>query len=136
MPHTSGRKSHAQIIDEVFRKTHTRENTQPVNEIAGEVMVKLEVQKATSAMKIEMAEKLVEAQKEMEAMDKKLSKAKEDKEAVERKLSEAKMDMEVIIVGRVKAGVQAYLESLDITFDAYTKSGQINNCVVHKNYFC
>ncbi|KAM3324072.1 hypothetical protein P3S67_005223 [Capsicum chacoense] len=52
MPHTSGRKSHAQIIDEmikknsglkstrisVFGKTHTRENTQPVNEIAGKVM--------------------------------------------------------------------------------------------------
>ncbi|KAM3344331.1 hypothetical protein P3S68_026423 [Capsicum galapagoense] len=60
----------------------------------------------------------------MEAMDKKLSEAKEDKEVVERKLLEAKMDMEVIIADKVKAGVQAYLESLGITIDAYTKSGQ------------
>ncbi|XP_015164012.1 uncharacterized protein [Solanum tuberosum] len=53
MPHTSGRERHSQIIDdmtkmnngvkptsiEVFKKTHIRENKQPVNEIAGEVMV-------------------------------------------------------------------------------------------------
>ncbi|KAL3326065.1 hypothetical protein AABB24_036992 [Solanum stoloniferum] len=53
MPHTSRRKSHSQIIDdttkmnngvkttriEVFKKTHIRVNKQPVNEIAGEVMV-------------------------------------------------------------------------------------------------
>ncbi|PHT75735.1 hypothetical protein T459_19257 [Capsicum annuum] len=93
--------------------------------------VELEVQKATSAMKIEMAEKLAEAQKEMKAMDKKLSEAKEeakkDKEAVERKLSEAKIDMEVIITDKVKAGVQAYLESLCITIDVNTKSGQISD---------
>ncbi|KAM3250841.1 hypothetical protein P3L10_004911 [Capsicum annuum] len=55
-------------------------------------------------MKIEMVKKLVEAKKEMEAMDKKLSEAKEDKEAAERKLSEAKMDMEEIIADKVKVG--------------------------------
>lgn len=93
--------------------------------------VELEVQKATSTMKIEMVEKLSEAQKEMEAMDKKLSKAKEeakeDKEAMERKLLEAKMGMEVIIADKVKAGVQAYLESLGITIDANIKSGQVSD---------
>ncbi|KAH0742876.1 hypothetical protein KY290_030869 [Solanum tuberosum] len=115
---------------EVFKKTHIRANKQPVNEIAGEVMVypelnvpgsapndvysqvmgsdthgivrtlgkgaspslvygpvykrsqaekrdfdtrvEMEVQKATSAMKIEMTEKMYEAKKEMEAMDKKV----------------------------------------------------------------
>ncbi|XP_060172748.1 uncharacterized protein LOC132603631 isoform X1 [Lycium barbarum] len=56
MPHTSGRKSLAQIIDdmtkentgvkptriEVWKKTHTRENKQPVNDIAGEVMKQMD----------------------------------------------------------------------------------------------
>ncbi|KAM3221540.1 putative protein isoform X2 [Capsicum annuum] len=189
MPHTSGRKSHAQIIDEMTKKNSgvkpTRIEKQmddiaevypelnipgsAPNDVYSKVMgpdthgivrtlgkgaapslvygpvykraqaekrdfdarVELEVQKATSAMKIEMAEKLAEAQKEMKAMDKKLSEAKEeakkDKEAVERKLSEAKIDMEVIITDKVKAGVQAYLESLCITIDVNTKSGQISD---------
>ncbi|KAL3332475.1 hypothetical protein AABB24_032842 [Solanum stoloniferum] len=53
MPHTSGRKSHSQIINdmtkmnngvkptrtEVFKKTHIRANKQPVNEIAGEMVL-------------------------------------------------------------------------------------------------
>ncbi|KAF3639757.1 putative triacylglycerol lipase 1-like [Capsicum annuum] len=90
--------------------------------------VELEVQKATSAMKIEMAEKWTKAQKEMKAMNKKLSEAKEeakkDKKAVERKLSEANMNMKLIIADKVKTGVQAYLESLGITIDANTKSRQ------------
>ncbi|KAM3246796.1 hypothetical protein P3L10_008563 [Capsicum annuum] len=189
MPHTSGRKSHAQIIDEMTKKnggvkpTRIQKQMDDIaevypelnipgsasNDVYSKVMgpdthgivrtlgngaapsfvygpvykrsqaekrdsdarVELEVQKATSAMNIEMAEKLAEAQKEMEAMDKKLSEAKEeakeDKEAVERKLSEAKMDMEVIIADKVKEGVQAYLESLGITIDAYTKSGQVSD---------
>ncbi|KAH0716565.1 hypothetical protein KY290_012722 [Solanum tuberosum] len=206
MPHTSGRKSHSQIIDdmtkmnnavkptriEVFKKTHIRANKEPVNEIAGEVMkqmddlaevypelnvpgsapndvysqvmgsdthgivrtlgkgaspslvygpvykrsqtekrdfdtrVEMEVPKATSAMKIEMTEKMYEAKKEMEAMDKNLlevkEEAKENNEVMERKLSEAKMDMEEIIVDKVKEGIQAYVESLGINIDANLKS--------------
>ncbi|KAH0646565.1 hypothetical protein KY284_034449 [Solanum tuberosum] len=209
MPHTSGRKSHSQIIDdmtmmnngvkptriEVFKKTHIRANKQPVNEIAGEVMkqmddlaevypefnvpgsapndvyaqvmgsdthgivrtlgkgaspslvygpvykrsqaekrdfdsrVEMEVQKATSAMKIEMTEKMYEAKKEMEAMDKKLleakEEAKENNEVMERKLLEAKMDMEEIIADKVKEGIQAYVESLGINIDANLKSEQV-----------
>ncbi|KAM3250415.1 putative protein isoform X3 [Capsicum chacoense] len=93
--------------------------------------VELEVQKATSAMKIEMAEKWTKAQKEMKAMNKKLSEAKEeakkDKKAVERKLSEANMNMKLIIADKVKTGVQAYLESLGITIDANTKSRQVSD---------
>nr|XP_009796880.1 PREDICTED: uncharacterized protein LOC104243398 [Nicotiana sylvestris]XP_016439204.1 PREDICTED: uncharacterized protein LOC107765113 [Nicotiana tabacum] len=55
MSHTSGRKSHSQIIDnmtkkngikptriEVFKETHSRKNDQPVNEIAGEVMKQID----------------------------------------------------------------------------------------------
>ncbi|KAH0696207.1 hypothetical protein KY290_011030 [Solanum tuberosum] len=209
MPHTSGRKSHSQIIDdmtkmnnavkptriEVFKKTHIRANKEPVNEIAGEVMkqmddlaevypelnvpgsapndvysqvmgsdthgivrtlgkgaspslvygpvykrsqtekrdfdtrVEMEVPKATSAMKIEMTEKMYEAKKEMEAMDKNLlevkEEAKENNEVMERKLSEAKMDMEEIIVDKVKEGIQAYVESLGINIDANLKSEQV-----------
>ncbi|KAH0748291.1 hypothetical protein KY290_027523 [Solanum tuberosum] len=206
MPHTSGRERHSQIIDdmtkmnngvkptsiEVFKKTHIRENKQPVNEIAGEVMkqmddlaevypelnvpgsapndvysqvmgsdthgivrtlgkraypslvygpvykrsqaekrdfdtrVEMELQKATSAMKIEMTEKMYDAKKEMEAMDKKFLEAKEEvkenNEVMERKLSEAKMDMEEIIADKVKEGIQAYVESLGINIDANIKS--------------
>ena len=77
--------------------------------------VEIEVQKATSAMKIQMTEKMYEAKKEMEWMDKKLLEAKEEakeiNEAIERKLSEAKRDMEEIIADKVKDGIQAYLES-------------------------
>ncbi|WMV46191.1 hypothetical protein MTR67_039576 [Solanum verrucosum] len=72
--------------------------------------VEMEVQKATSAMKIEMTEKMYEAKKEMEAMDKKLleakEEAKENNEVMERKLSEAKMDMEEITADKVKEGIQ------------------------------
>nr|XP_009794365.1 PREDICTED: uncharacterized protein LOC104241144 [Nicotiana sylvestris] len=55
MPHTSERKSHSQIIDdmtkkngvkpsriEVFKETHTRKNKQPVNEIADETMKEMD----------------------------------------------------------------------------------------------
>ncbi|KAH0671245.1 hypothetical protein KY285_023581 [Solanum tuberosum] len=53
MPHTSGRKSHSQIINdmnngvkptriEVFKQTHIRANKQQVNEIAGEVMKQMD----------------------------------------------------------------------------------------------
>lgn len=51
MPHTSGRKSYSQIIDnmtkekgvkptriDVFKKTHTKKNNEPINEKASEVM--------------------------------------------------------------------------------------------------
>ncbi|XP_006355178.1 uncharacterized protein [Solanum tuberosum] len=51
MPHTSGRKSYSQIIDnmtkekgvkptriDVFKKTHTKKNNEPINEEASEVM--------------------------------------------------------------------------------------------------
>ncbi|KAH0636392.1 hypothetical protein KY290_036835 [Solanum tuberosum] len=206
MPHTSGRKSHSQIIDnmnngvkptriEVLKKTHIRANKEPVNEIVGEVMkqmddlaevypelnvpgsapndvysqvmgsdthgivrtlgkgaspslvygpvykrsqaekrdfdtrVEMEVQKATSSMKIEMTEKMYEAKREMEAMDKKLleakEEAKENNEVMERKLSDAKMDMEEIIADKVKEGIQAYVESLGINIDANLKSEQV-----------
>ncbi|XP_006359601.1 uncharacterized protein [Solanum tuberosum] len=88
--------------------------------------VEMEVQKATSAKKIEMTEKMYEAKKEMEAMDKKLLEAKEEtkenKEVMERTLSEAKMDMEEIIEDKVKEGIQAYVESLGINIDANLKS--------------
>lgn len=91
--------------------------------------VEMEVQKATSAMKIEMTEKMYEAKKEMEAMDKKLleakEEAKENNEVMERKLSEAKMDMEEIIADKVKEGIQAYVESLGINIDANLKSEQV-----------
>ncbi|KAG5631860.1 hypothetical protein H5410_003577 [Solanum commersonii] len=75
--------------------------------------VEMEVQKTTSAMKIEMTEKMYEAKKEKEVMDKKLLEAKEDakenNEVMERKLSEEKMDMEEIIADKVKEGIQAYV---------------------------
>ncbi|KAH0657523.1 hypothetical protein KY289_026271 [Solanum tuberosum] len=91
--------------------------------------VEMEVQKATSAMKIEMTEKMYEAKKEMEAMDKKLleekEEAKENNEVMERKLSKAKMDMEEIIADKVKEGIQAYVESLGINIDANLKSEQV-----------
>uniref|UniRef100_M1BFN3 Leucine-rich repeat resistance protein n=1 Tax=Solanum tuberosum TaxID=4113 RepID=M1BFN3_SOLTU len=91
--------------------------------------VEMEVQKATSAMKIEMTEKMYEAKKEMEAMDKKLleakEEAKENNEVMERKLLEAKMDMEEIIADKVKEGIQAYVESLGINIDANLKSKQV-----------
>ncbi|WMV09177.1 hypothetical protein MTR67_002562 [Solanum verrucosum] len=68
--------------------------------------VEMEVQKATSAMKIEMTKKMYEAKKEMEVMDKKFlevkEEAKENNEVMERKLSEAKMDLEEIIADKVK----------------------------------
>nr|XP_016449706.1 PREDICTED: uncharacterized protein LOC107774628 isoform X1 [Nicotiana tabacum]XP_016449707.1 PREDICTED: uncharacterized protein LOC107774628 isoform X1 [Nicotiana tabacum] len=155
MPHTSGRKSHSQIIDnmtkkngvkpsriEVFKETRTRKNKQPINEIANETMkemdelakvypelnipgsapndvyaqvmgsdthenvrtlgkgaapsfvygpaykrsqaeqrefdrrVEIEVEKATSAIRIEMEEKLSEANEKIEAKEKKLFEAK------------------------------------------------------------
>ncbi|XP_006359988.1 uncharacterized protein [Solanum tuberosum] len=89
----------------------------------------MDVQKATSSMKIEMTEKMYEAKKEMEAMDKKLleakEEAKENNEVMERKLSEAKMDMEEIIADKVKEGIQAYVESLGINIDANLKSEQV-----------
>ncbi|KAL3365440.1 hypothetical protein AABB24_010530 [Solanum stoloniferum] len=91
--------------------------------------VEMEVQKATSTMKIEMTEKMYEAKKEMEAMDKKLleakEEAKENNEVMERKLSETKMDMEEIIADKVKEGIQAYVESLGINIDANLKSEQV-----------
>ncbi|KAH0669606.1 hypothetical protein KY285_023769 [Solanum tuberosum] len=91
--------------------------------------VQMEVQKATSAMKIEMIEKMYEAKKEMEAMDKKLLEAKEEtkenKEVMERKLSKAKMDMEEIIEDKVKEEIQAYVESLGINIDANLKSEHV-----------
>ncbi|KAK6777590.1 hypothetical protein RDI58_024308 [Solanum bulbocastanum] len=81
--------------------------------------VEMKVQKATSAMKIEM-----------EAMDKKLlevnEEAKENNEVMERKLSEAKMDMEEIIAEKVKEGIQAYVRSLGINIDPNLKSEQAN----------
>ncbi|KAG5575701.1 hypothetical protein H5410_055835 [Solanum commersonii] len=56
--------------------------------------VEMEVQKATSARKIEMTEKTYEAKKEMEVTDKKLleakEEAKENNEVMERKLSKQK----------------------------------------------
>ncbi|KAK6789663.1 hypothetical protein RDI58_013463 [Solanum bulbocastanum] len=80
--------------------------------------VEMEVQKATSAMKIEM-----------ESMDKKLleakEEAKENNEVMERKLSEAKMDMEEIIAEKVKEGIQAYVQSLGINIDVNLKSEQV-----------
>ncbi|KAK6789469.1 hypothetical protein RDI58_013269 [Solanum bulbocastanum] len=80
--------------------------------------VEMEVQKDTSAMKIEM-----------EAMDKKLLEAKEEEkennEVMERKLLEAKMDMEEIIAEKVKEGIQAYVQSLGINIDANLKSEQV-----------
>ncbi|KAK6789534.1 hypothetical protein RDI58_013334 [Solanum bulbocastanum] len=80
--------------------------------------VEMEVQKATSAMKIEM-----------EAIDKKLleakEEAKENNEVMERKLSEAKMDMEETIAEKVKEGIQAYVQSLGINIDANLKSEQV-----------
>ncbi|KAG5585954.1 hypothetical protein H5410_046388 [Solanum commersonii] len=69
-----------------------------------------------------MTEKMYEAKKEMEAMDKKLLEVKENNEEMERKLSEAKMDMEEIIADKVKEGIQAYVESLGINIDANLKS--------------
>ncbi|KAH0633282.1 hypothetical protein KY284_036068 [Solanum tuberosum] len=91
--------------------------------------VEMEVQKATSAMKIEMTEKMYEAKKEMEAMDKKLleakEEAKENNEVMERKLLETKMDMEETIADKVKEGIQAYVESLGINVDANLKSEQV-----------
>ncbi|WMV58363.1 hypothetical protein MTR67_051748 [Solanum verrucosum] len=90
--------------------------------------VEMEVQKATSAMKIEMTEKMYEAKKEMEATDKKLleakEEAKENDKVMERKLSEAKMDMEEIITDKVNEGIQEYVESLGINVDASLKSGR------------
>ncbi|KAK6777489.1 hypothetical protein RDI58_024206 [Solanum bulbocastanum] len=80
--------------------------------------VEMEVQEATSAMKIEV-----------EAMDKKLLQAKEEaeenNEVMERKLSEAKMDMEEIIAEKVKEGIQAYVQSLGINIDANLKLEQV-----------
>ncbi|KAG5580384.1 hypothetical protein H5410_051011 [Solanum commersonii] len=91
--------------------------------------VEMEVQKATSAMKIEMTEKMYEAKKEMEAMDKKFleakEEAKENNKVMERKLSEAKMDMEEIIADKVKEGIQAYVKSLGINIDVSLKSEQV-----------
>lgn len=84
--------------------------------------VELEVQIATSAMKIEMVEKLSEAKKEMKVMDKKLTEAKKDMEAMEKKLLKAKMDMEANIADKVKAGIQAYLDSFGITISENIKS--------------
>ncbi|KAH0654382.1 hypothetical protein KY285_032218 [Solanum tuberosum] len=150
MPHTSGRKSHSQIIDdmtkmnngvkptriEVFKKTHIRANKQPVNEIAGEVMKQMddlaevypELNVPGSAPN-DVYSQIYEAKKEMEAMDKKLleakEEAKENNEVMERKLSEAKMDMEEIIADKVKEGIQAYVESLGINIDANLKSEQV-----------
>ncbi|WMV49963.1 hypothetical protein MTR67_043348 [Solanum verrucosum] len=86
----------------------------------------MEVQKPTSAMKIEMTEKKYEAKKEM---DKKLLEAKEEAkeniEVMEKKLSEEKMDLEEIIADKVKEGIQAYVESLGINIDANLKSEQV-----------
>ncbi|WMV29682.1 hypothetical protein MTR67_023067 [Solanum verrucosum] len=81
-------------------------------------------------MKIEMIEKMYEAKKEMEAMDKKLleakEEAKENNEVMERKLSEAKMDMEEIIADKMKEGIQ-YVEPLGINIDANLKSEQVSD---------
>ncbi|KAG5595438.1 hypothetical protein H5410_036670 [Solanum commersonii] len=83
--------------------------------------VEMEVQKATSAIKIEMTEKMYEEKKETEAMDKKLLEGKE--EAKEK--NEQKMDMEEIIADKVKEGIQAYVEFLGINIDANLKSEQV-----------
>nr|XP_016461751.1 PREDICTED: uncharacterized protein LOC107785044 [Nicotiana tabacum] len=83
--------------------------------------VEIEVEKATSAIRIKMEEKLSEAKEEIEAKEKRLFEAKEEIKEMGGKIFEATKDMEAKIDEKVKLGIGTYLESLGITIGSNRK---------------